>query len=533
MKFGPVPVSEAEGAILAHSVAVGARMMRKARVLTPGDVAELHAAGVREVIVARLDADDISEDMAAQALVEAMDFSGIEAKAPATGRVNLHSIHAGVFEVDRAAIDELNAVDPAVTIATLQQYAPVEAGRMVATVKIIPYAIPGSVVEKAIWAIRSATIFKVHPYRAVQVGLIQTELPGVKASVLDKTVRTTQARLTRSGSTIVGEQRITHAVEPLAAALRKADPRSEMLLVFGASAVSDFDDVIPAAIRMAGGTVTRTGMPVDPGNLLVLGKIDGKPVIGAPGCARSPKENGFDWVLNRTLAGLEINDADIARMGVGGLLMEIATRPQPRESTKAENIYIILLSAGRSSRMGGPNKLMAEFSAKPLVRLIAERAKASNASGVVVVTGHDSARIESALSGLDLQLQHNADYASGLSSSLKAGVAALPPDAAAALVLLGDMPGITTNDLNRMMAAFRKEGGNTIVRATHNGKRGNPVLLPRSLFDSVTKLEGDTGARHLIESEGASVIDVELGEGASIDVDTPEAMAKAGGILRG
>ncbi len=104
-----------------------------------------------------------------------------------------------------------------------------------------------------------------------------------------------------------------------------------MVIVFGASALCDFDDVIPAAIRAAGGEVLRAGMPVDPGNLLVLGRLGETPVIGAPGCARSPKENGFDWVLDRLIAGLDVTSDDIAGMGVGGLLMEIPTRPQPRE----------------------------------------------------------------------------------------------------------------------------------------------------------------------------------------------------------
>lgn len=183
--------------------------------------------------------------------------------------------------------------------------------------------------------------------------------------------------------------------------------------------------------------------------------------------------------------------------------------------------------------MGGPNKLMAEFDGKPLVRLIAERACASRASGVLLVTGHDAARVEATLSDLKLQPLNNPDYAIGLSSSLKVGMAALPPDATGALIVLGDMPGITTADLDRMIAAFRREHGNAIIRATHNGKRGNPVILPRALFGSVATLEGDTGARHLVEAESAAVIDIELGEGASVDVDTPEAMAKAGGVLRG
>jgi molybdenum cofactor cytidylyltransferase len=276
-------------------------------------------------------------------------------------------------------------------------------------------------------------------------------------------------------------------------------------------------------------------MPVDPGNLMVLGRLGEKPVIGAPGCARSPKENGFDWVLDRVTAGLEVTAADIAGMGVGGLLMEIPTRPQPRElpsPSVAAKVYAVVLAAGRSSRMGGPNKLMAHFSGKPMIRLTAERALASKVSGVVVVTGHQASRIREVLDGLDIGIAHNPDFASGLASSLKAGIAAIPGHAAGALILLGDMPAVSSADLDRLVSAFRKAGGQAIVRATHEGKRGNPVILPRGLFGAVAQLEGDTGARHLVEAGLMPVVDVEIGEGAAIDVDTRDALESAGGVLQ-
>ena len=182
--------------------------------------------------------------------------------------------------------------------------------------------------------------------------------------------------------------------------------------------------------------------------------------------------------------------------------------------------------------MGGPNKLLALFQGRPLVRLTAETALASRAGEVVVVTGHQDERVAAALTGLDVRLAHNRDYQSGLASSLKTGVRAVSADAAGALVMLGDMPDVTAADLDRLIAAFAKSGGTAIVRATHGGKRGNPVILPRALFPEVARLEGDTGARHIVESESNPVIDVEIGAGAGIDVDTPEAMRLAGGVLQ-
>ncbi|MBL8581607.1 MAG: molybdopterin-binding/glycosyltransferase family 2 protein [Rhizobiaceae bacterium] len=535
MKFGSLPVDAAVGAMLAHAVDAGARRLRKAHRLTAEDVADLHAAGIASVVAVTFDADDVAEDEAATRIVSDLLFSGVDARPAATGRVNLHAREAGIFTVDAALIDAINAVDPAITIATLPQHAEVERGRMVATVKIIPFAVPGPTLDKVAALVSGHTVFAVHPYQPRRVALLQTTLPGLKPGVLAKTAKVTAERLARSGSVLAGETRVPHDPEAVAEALVPALRDSDMAMVFGASAMCDFDDVIPAAIRAAGGTVLRAGMPVDPGNLLVLGEIGGKKVLGAPGCARSPKENGFDWVLARLVAGLEVTDRDIARMGVGGLLMEIPSRPQPREAAADEpapTVHAVVLAAGRSSRMGGPNKLLALFGGEPLVRRTVERTRASRAAGVTVVTGHQADRIRAALFGLDVAVEHNADFASGLSGSLRAGIGAMPSQASGALVVLGDMPGVTTADLNRMIEAFAQSGGHSVVRATHNSKRGNPVILPRALFPSVADLEGDTGARHLVEAGGVEVIDVEIGDGASLDVDTREAMEGAGGVLQ-
>ena len=406
---------------------------------------------------------------------------------------------------------------------------------MVATVKIIPFAVQSALVDTVAKLCAGREAFTVKPFRAMKVGLVQTVLPGVKDSVLAKTLKVTEARLARSGGRVTAERRTEHDEADVAEALTALAGDNDMVVVFGASAMSDPDDVIPAAIRLAGGEVVRAGMPVDPGNLIVVGKFHGKPVLGAPGCARSPKENGFDWVLDRLIAGIDVSDVDIAGLGVGGLLMEIPTRPQPREMPRGARpvrVDAIVLAAGRSSRMGGPNKLMALFEGRPLVRLTAETARASRAGEVVVITGHQHERVASAFVRLDVRLAHNADYQSGLASSLKTGVRAISPDALGALIMLGDMPGVTSADLDRLIAAFGKSGGAAIVRATHGGKRGNPVILPRALFPEIAKLEGDTGARHIVESQGNPVIDVEIGAGASVDVDTPEAMRLASGVLQ-
>lgn len=535
MKFGTLSINDAVGAILAHSVTTSGRTWRKATPLSQDDVDAMRAAGVTSVIAARLADDDAGEDEAATEIAAGFVSPGIEARPAATGRVNLHATASGVFVVDKAAVDAINAVDPALTMATLPDYATVEPGRMVATVKVIPFGVRRDLVERAAAVGRRGGVLRLHPFRPMQARLIQTELPSLKASVLDKTARLTRERLARSGSTMKAEARCAHDEASLASLLGGEAKSCDLVIVFGASAVSDSDDVIPAAIRRAGGTVERVGMPVDPGNLLVIGHIGPTCVIGAPGCARSPKPNGFDWVLDRLAAGLPAGDAVIAGMGVGGLLMEIESRPRPREQPlpSAGAVHAVLLAAGQGKRMGGPNKLLATFDGVPLVRRSAAMLVESAVASTVAVLGHQAGAVRGALAGLPLRIVDNPDFADGLAGSLRAGIAALPREASGVLVALADMPNIRPADIDRLVAAFRRESGSAIVRATHAGKRGNPVILPRALFPAVRSLDGDTGARHLVETSGLPVIDVELGEAASLDVDTPEAMALAGGRLAG
>ena len=531
MKFGPCPVADAEGTILAHSIQVNGKRLRKAHLLTHEDIETLGAAGVSTVTVARLDAGDIAENEAAERIARAMRTDGVEIRTASTGRVNLHAATAGLLTVEKTRIDALNAIDPVITVATLADYSTVEAGQMVATVKIIPYAVGGELVAAAEAKAGEGPALAVHPFKSLSVGLAQTQLAGTKRSVLDKTAELTDMRLARSGGHVTSERRTPHEAAALAEALTALVGENDLLIAFGASAVSDEDDVIPAAIRLAGGRVERTGMPVDPGNLLVVGELQGKPVLGAPGCARSPKENGFDWVLDRMAAGLKVTSTDIAGMGVGGLLAEIPSRPQPREVRAARRIEIggVLLAAGRSSRMGAHNKLLARFEGEALVHRSARTLVGAGLQDTVAVLGHQAAEVGAALADTGTRTVENPQFASGIASSLATGIRVLSDKVDAAIIVLADMPAVSSDDIGKLVEAFRAHGGNTIVRATASGQRGNPVILPRSLFAQVEALHGDTGARHIVENSDLEVVDIEIGEAARVDVDTPDALEAAGG----
>jgi molybdenum cofactor cytidylyltransferase len=527
MKFGDLPLDEAEGAILAHSVKVEKLAFRKGRRLSTEDIAALSAAGVGSVIAARLGPDDVHEDEAARLVAEAAAGAHLKVDKPFTGRVNLFAEQAGLLVLDRAAIDRLNLIDEAITIATLPAFEPVLPKQMVATVKIIPFAVERAVLERCLEIAAAAKpLIGIAPYRHLDVALIQTRLPSVKDSVLDKTVAITADRVRATGGRLISEARAPHETAVLAERIRQSS--GDLVLIAGASAITDREDVLPAAIEAAGGVVEHFGMPVDPGNLLLLARIGDRRVLGLPGCCRSPKPNGFDWVLQRIAAGIEVTPRDIMGMGVGGLLMEISSRPQPRDARPAKpgRVAALVLAAGQSRRMGERNKLLAEVDGRAMVTHIVDALLGSRAAPVIVVTGHEAERVRAALGDRPVHLVANPDYADGLSTSLKAGLAAVRDDVEGVLVGLGDMPRVRGAQIDRLIAAFNPLEGRAIVVPTVRGKRGNPVLFATRFVPEMRLITGDVGARHLIGEHDDEVVEIEMEDDAPLlDIDTPEALA--------
>ncbi|HYZ42615.1 MAG TPA: molybdopterin-binding protein, partial [Stellaceae bacterium] len=279
MKFGPASPAEAIGGVTVHTLRQGSLVLKKGTTIGPAEVEALNKAGVEEIVVVRLEEGDVSEDVAAESIAQAVSGDGINVERALTGRANLFAGRAGVLVVDRAAVDRINAVDEAITFATLSAFKPVVEGEMVATVKLIPFGVEAKLRDAALKAVGRGAL-RVAPYVIKRVGIVSTLLPGLSPKVVDKTLRVTSERLAPAGATIIGERRVPHDETALAAAIKELlGLGAELVIVFGASAIADRRDVIPAAITEIGGAVEHFGMPVDPGNLLLIGNADGVPVL--------------------------------------------------------------------------------------------------------------------------------------------------------------------------------------------------------------------------------------------------------------
>jgi molybdenum cofactor cytidylyltransferase len=530
MHFAEMPVAQAAGAILAHSVRHASGTFKKGRVLEPADIAALEASGVGRVFAARLEPGDVAEDTAAGTVAKALAGSGALAQAPFTGRANVHAASAGIALIDAARTRALNRLHESLTLATVAPFDIVEPRQMLATVKVIPFAVPAAVLEQALALIASEPLVALAAFTPHRAGLVITVLPHTKPQLIEKTKTAIATRLEALGSRLGDVEETPHSIAGVRDAVARLLASDHApVLIFGASAIVDRGDVVPQGLVAAGGDIVHLGMPVDPGNLLLLGRAGEIPVIGVPSCARSPKLNGFDWVLARTLANLEVTPHDIMDMGAGGLLMEIPTRPLPRErntpTARAPNVAALVLAAGSSRRMGATNKLLATVAGTPMVRRVAETALASSASPVIVVTGHQADAVAAALAGLDVTLVHNPGYASGLAGSLKTGLTALPPETDAFVVCLGDMPLIEPAHIDSLIAAFDPTS-RPICVPLHAGRRGNPVLWSRRYIPDMLALTGDQGARPLLETHAEAITEVPVGTDTIFaDFDTPETLA--------
>jgi molybdenum cofactor cytidylyltransferase len=531
MIFGEFRCEEAEGVTLAHTLNLGGKTLKKGRVLGAADIVLLKQAGIERVTGARMDEGDFDENAGAAAIAALLVGPNTETRKPYTGRCNVHASVRGVLRVDAARIDALNALDEAIAVGTLPDYALARHGQVLATIKIIPFAVTRELVERCRAIAAGEPLLRLAPLAPRRAALILGELPGMKENVFRGTVTATRNRLEGLGSRLALVLRCRHEKGEYESRLREALAAGcDLILIAGATVTKDRLDTVPAAVTAVGGAVDHFGMPVEPGNMLLLAHVGEAPVLVLPGCARSRRSNGLDWVLQRLVAGLPLGRAEIMRMGVGGLIRsplepedeeEGDTESVPAVPAGTPNVAALVLAAGQSSRMGGANKLLAEVDGVPMLLRAVNAALASKAASVTVVLGHEEEKAEALLAGRRVNLVRNPDYAQGMSTSLRAGIGALPAEAEAAIVLLADMPRVSAVHVDRLVDAFEAKRP-AIVVPQRDGRRGNPILWPREFFAPMQAVSGDKGARGLLEENRQRIRSVEMDDDAiHADVDTP------------
>jgi len=534
--FGEIPSAEAEGVRLAHTLKLPQLTLKKGRVLSATDVATLVASSVARIVGARVGADEVDEDQAAAAAAALVAGDHVVAKPPYTGRCNLYARAAGLLKVDGDCVTRLNRVSETLTIATLPPWTVVAKDQRIATVKVIPFAVANQVIADWRAATGVAPPLTLLPFRPRRTALILSVSPSTGERQIDMASAASRTRVESLGSKLALELRCAHEVHALRQSIAQALAAGcDLLLILGATISKDRADIVPTAIAAAGGAIEHFGMPVEPGNMLLTARIGQVPVLNLPGCARSRAPNGIDFVLPRLMADLPVTGADIMAMGVGGLIHAVEDDEAPPEaaqeappSMSPPRIAVLVLAAGRSTRMGPRNKLLCEIDGVPLVRRAVNAACASRAAQILVVTGHEAAGVAAALVDRPVSVVHNPDHALGMSTSLRCGLRALPTDTDAVIVMLADMPRLTGEDVDRLICAFDPAAPAVLV-PEYNGRRGNPILWPRGYFAEMMSIVGDTGARALLEQHADAVRPVPFADnGIFDDIDTPEQLQLAG-----
>ena len=323
MRLRTFDLDEAIGKLLCHNIVdeQGRKVLRKGTRLGPAEIARLRELGHETVWAAELEPDDVHEDEVARQVTTALAGDGTEISALSTGRANLKATAMGVLQVNVDALRRLNRI-PGLAIATKPNHSLVRAGEIIATIKVVPYAMPRARVEQALAVAREAEqVLSLRPLQVMRIGILLTGEPASEAQVRRVYETAVRERVEEWGSEVMATRFVPEEPEAIATALRQlTNEGADLIVIAGETSIVDEDDITPRGVTLAGGQIEVYGVPVDPGNLLMLAYLDGHPVVGAPGCVRSRSTNVVDLVLPRLLAGERLTRDDVVELGHGGLL---------------------------------------------------------------------------------------------------------------------------------------------------------------------------------------------------------------------
>lgn len=323
MRVKKVPIEQALGHILLHNQTGvdGRKALKKGRHLTSADIVTLKSLGRTDIYVAALEAEDIDENEAARQLGLSLQDEYLQPSKATTGRVNLVAKTAGLFKTDIAALLTLNDLS-GITLATLPTNTVVTPKKIVATIKIIPYGLPQTSLQSAQSMLNEhRPLVQIKPFTIKQVTLITTGSEAARHKVVSGFTPALRDRLATYNAKLVEGPYVPEDEQKISQAITGALARNtEMILIAGETSIMDTDDITPRAIKAAGGEIVHYGVPVEPGNLLLLAYHNQIPIVGAPGCAKSKSYNVVDMVLPRLAVGERLTRRDLIALGHGGYL---------------------------------------------------------------------------------------------------------------------------------------------------------------------------------------------------------------------
>ena len=531
MKILGLDPEESLGSVIAQTYNLPGKTISKGTFVTSEIVDYFKEFDVQTILCAVPANGDIHEDEAAEAISNAIDKNQIYVEKASTGRVNFKSQSLCLVRYERALIREVNLVDESIAFSIVEHNQLLAKNDLIATLKIIPFFTQKKYVDQVISILAKNELFKTHSLNKKKVSLIQTSFEWQKKSMFKATSNVTRNRLEALDCSLNEEKLICHDYKALCSEIRSSTGSGiDILLISGASAITDRSDYIPKAILSEGGEIIQYGLAVDPGNLLLIGKVGNTTVIGMPGCARSPKLNGFDWVLQLLMADIPISREELAEMGAGGLLMEIASRPLPRALAKSvskreKKVMGVILAAGNSTRMGKDYKLLRNIGDAPLIRNTAIEMLKSDLDSCSIVLGYQSDKVADVIKDLNVNLILNPLWKEGQASSLRAAINTLDSTYSDLLIMLGDLPGIKSIHINSIIEEhlLTDNRKSKITIPSFKGQKGNPVIWGRSFIDDLSNLEGDVGGRTLFSEHPAAINILEMDDPWVVkDIDTPE-----------
>ena len=332
MQFGSIKLDKAKGSILAHSIKLKNLNIKKGTIITQEHINELVKNDINFIVCAKLSNNDIEENKAVIIISKSFSHKSLKFSKSKTGRINIFSKYNGLLNYSINSLIKFNLVDEGIALALLTQNSLVKEKQLIGTLKIIPYSLPRKITNK--FNVLKQFI-KVKPIKEKRFALIQTVFSKTKLSLVGKTLEETKSRVEVLRGNLLDDVICQHNEDELIKKINLLIKKDiDILLISCASAVSDRNDILPKSIVSLGGKILHFGMPVDPGNLLLLASLNKKFIIGMPGCARSPSLNGLDLILRILAVDIKINKNLIASLGAGGLLKDTKFRPMPRNNLK-------------------------------------------------------------------------------------------------------------------------------------------------------------------------------------------------------